>query len=269
MNEMGKLIWWGWMIFLMQYATAQNGLGNRLAGADALFTPKPGLWGNNVYSASLALQKNVVGGLYGEQRFMTDLHYFQALLGFTVKNHAFQWAYSREGIPEFAHSRLAISSGMMVSRGLMIGMGIGYASTKIRGYDTYGELDAGFGALLQLHEKVRFGIQLNRIPALFKKESNYGFLARVGLGYSFSDVCALSVQAIKEAERPVIVDLGLWYSFHEHFYMRMGFSAAISLASFTLGYRRKQFTIDVCSAYHLTLGGSWGLAMVYQFNNSE
>ena len=259
---------WGWLILVSVVAKGQDGLANRMAGSEALYSKDPGIWGLKSYAASLAMRKSAMVGVYGEKKFMSELSVVESLISFPLRNYGFLFSISREGITDYLISKVGFSAGVKISTGLMMGINIGYSGEKIKGYASSGELDAGVGILLQLNEKIRVGVQLDHIPSLFET-AKFSFQAKAGLGYYLSEVCALSIEVSKMGGKPLIVDMGICYSFHPLFYARLGCSPARSLFSFSTGFRQRQLNIEFGTAYHLSLGPTMGLGLTYRFKQAE
>lgn len=165
-------------------------------------------------------------------------------------------------------SRVSIAAGKKIGAGIQIGMNLGYTLYDARGYASRGEAEAGIGVLLPLNDRFRIGIQLNRLNAAWGSKE-FGFLARAGAGYRLSDVCSLTLEIIKEAGKPVLTDAGIFYAFHSHIYTRLGFNPSLSLVNFSIGYRNHHLRAEMGQAIHILLGSTWGLNIMYIFNDSE
>jgi len=261
------ILWW-WLFLVSVNAEGQEGLANRMAGAEALYSKDPGIWGLKSYSASLAMRKSTMAGVYGEKKFMSDLSVVESLISFSLKKHGFLFSYSREGITDYLITRGGFSAGIKLASGLMMGIHLGYSGEKIKGYASSVELDAGLGILLQLNEKMRVGVQLDHIPSLFET-AKFSFQTKAGLGYYLSEACALSIEVSKTGGTPLIVDIGICYSFHPLVYARLGCSPARSLFSFSTGFRQRLMNIELGAAYHLSLGPTMGLGLTYRFKEAE
>jgi hypothetical protein len=247
---------------LMAESMAQQGLAGRLSGAEALYSRDPGIWCFEAYPAAL------MAGVYGEKRFLSDLAFFNVMFGGVFWKQPLMASLSREGTNVFSRNRLSISAGKKIGKGIQLGVNIGYASYNARGYPSLGEVNAGLGALLQLDERIRIGIQVNHMNDLREKKE-FRFFFRTGIGYYLSDVCSIAIEITKESGRTVLTDAGIRYDFHPNIYARLGYSPALSLISFNIGYRDRQFRIEAGQAIHLSLGSTWGLSMMYIFNNEE
>jgi len=261
------ILWW-WLFLLSVTTEGQDGLANRMAGAEALYSKDPGIWGLKSYSASLAMRNSTMVGVYGEKKFMSELSVVESLICFSIRKHGFLFSVSREGITDYLITKAGFSAGIKLASGLMMGINLGYSGEKIKGYAPSGELDAGLGILLQLNEKMRVGVQLDHIPSLFET-AKFSFQTKAGFGYYLSEACALSIEISKMGGKPLIVDMGICYSFHPLFYARLGCSPARSLFSFGTGFRQRQLNIEIGAAYHLSLGPTMGLGLTYRFKEAE
>jgi hypothetical protein len=163
---------------------------------------------------------------------------------------------------------LLFSAGRKMGKILQLGINAGYTVMNAKGYGSSGEIIAGAGLLMQLSEQVRIGIQLNQLNDLWEN-NEFRFLFRTGIGYHISEVCSLTIELKKEAGKPVVVDAGWFYAFHPNLYGRLGYSPALSLFSFNIGYHNGPFRAEAGQAIHLTLGATWGLSFTYSVNRSE
>lgn len=247
---------------------AQRGLAGRLTGSEALFARLPGVWAAETYSASLAFQKNMMVGCYGEKKFLSDLSVFNLQWSGVVVRLPIQLSLSREGTTAFSHSSYVVSAARKLGKGIQIGMNAGYAGFRAGGYDSWGEIIAGAGALVQVSGHCRIGIQLG-LRNDIREKNDARFSVRSGLGYSLSELCSLTIELSKESGKPAVTDVGIYYAFHPKFFGRMGYCPALSLASFNLGYQHRNFRAELEQSIHLSLGATWGLSCMYRFKAEE
>jgi hypothetical protein len=270
-NRDGMKKWWCVMCLMVVICiplSAQEGLAVRLAEAEALYSAEPGIWASDAYSAAVALRKNFTTGCYADKRFMTDLGYMSVVFSGLVANQPLQLSFSREGTNAFSQSRMLFSAGRKIGKIIQLGINAGYALKNARGYGASGEIIAGAGLMMQLNEHVRIGIQLNQLNDLSEK-NEFRFLFRTGIGYYISEICSLTIELKKETGKSVVVDAGWFYAFHPNLYGRLGYSPALSLFSFNIGYLNGPFRVEAGQAIHLTLGATWGLSFTYSVNRSE
>jgi hypothetical protein len=253
---------------MLNISMAQQGLAGRLLSAEALYAKEPGVGGMVAYPAALPLQKKTLLGVYGEKRFMSDLSFVNVMFSGLLGNQALLVSLSREGTNALSRSRISLSAGKKLGDGVQVGLNFGYSFYTAKGYTSSGEADAGIGALLPIGDRTRIGIQLNRLNALWGMKE-FGFVARTGIGYGLSDVCAITLEATKEAGKPLLVDAGVYYAFHDHFYSRVGFCPSLSLISFNIGYRNGRLQTEMGQAIHLLLGSTWGMSLMYLFKGRE
>lgn len=256
------------ILFFLIPTLAQEGLANRLAGSEALFSRLPGIWAAEAYNAALASQKNMMAGSYGEKRFMTDLSVFNLMWSGLLVKLPMQVSVSREGTTAFSHTRFVVTAGKKLGKLIQLGVNAGYTGYHARGYDPRGEINAGAGALLQLTENCRFGIQLNHQDNV-KEKNEVRFSFRSGFGYSLSQVCSITIEISKEPGKPAVTDVSIFYAFHPEIYARTGYCPALSLVSFCLGYQHGKYRAEMGQAIHLSLGATCGLSIMYRFKDAE
>lgn len=247
---------------------AQQALAGRMSGTEGLYSHEPGIWAGDAYNAALAFQKNTSVGFYGEKRFLSELSYYGVLLDFLLSKQPFQIAYSSEGIPSMHSYCIGIATGKQVSSRLKIGLNAGYSAISVRGYPGTGSIKAGSSLLFQLNEHIRIGIQLNYLTSFLYNEG-FPLTIRTGLGYRFSEFCAIFFELTKEDGKSPLTDFGVYYAFHPKVYSRLGYCPALSLISFNIGYREQRFSAELGQAIHLQLGSTWGIGLNYVFKPDE
>jgi hypothetical protein len=257
------------LVFFIIKTSGQPGVANMLQGAEGLFAKIPVVWGMEAYPAALASQRSAQAGIYAERRFMRGPDFFHlAFSGEIFKEH-FLLSASREGTNAFSYNRIGLAVGKQISPVFQIALRISYTGFSARGYAGRGSLGAGLGAVLQLSEQVRFGVQADQLNALVSENPDFPFRLHAGLGYSLSPVCAFTIEITKESGHELVLDVGLRYVFYGNAYARMGYSPGLSLFSVSAGFEKNALRMEAGPAYHLSLGASWGLSLIYQFNRSE
>jgi hypothetical protein len=91
----------------------------------------------------------------------------------------------------------------------------------------------------------------------------------MGIGYDASEKFFMSIEIEKEENKPVNVNAGLQYKFLPQLLTRIGISTETSLLYFGIGYGFKAMRFDVTASYHLQLGITPGLLLVFSPSTKE
>ncbi|MDQ3049045.1 MAG: hypothetical protein M3R27_15960, partial [Bacteroidota bacterium] len=94
-------------------------------------------------------------------------------------------------------------------------------------------------------------------------------IIRLGLDYSFSDKVTIAVETEKDIAQKAVFKAGIEYKAVKEFYIRAGISTNPVLSSFGCGIHLKNFTIDLSSGYHQTLGFCPQLGLSYSFKKTK
>jgi hypothetical protein len=226
------------------------------------------LWGELAYPAAMQ-STNAAIGLFGEKRFMTDLHFYE--LGFRtgLGKLPLQFHMCREGNAVFSDLSASASLVKKISAELSVAARVGYALTQAKGYAGSGRPVAGLGAVFSFNEQLRWALQADGINSFFGEDTGKDFLVKTSVGYKVSELAAVSVELVKEDQYPVQTVAALSYSFTEGVLASIGYSLQLGSFLFGLSYELGGASLFLTTSYHGSLGPGMGISLLYEFKGSK
>lgn len=224
--------------------------------------------------ASLAQLKQSAVAVYGEKRFqLEELNLYNASAGLTTHSGNFALHGSYFGFDLSNQTQLALAYGRKINNRIDIGASFYYQQINQAGiYGKANAITAGVGLLIHLTDKIHAGINAyNPIRAAYDKAkeerlpSQYSF----GMGYDASEKLFVSAEVVKTEDQNVNVNAGFQYQFIRQFFIRMGVATASASYNAGLGFKLKEFRMDVACSYHPQLGLSPGLLLLYEFGKKK
>jgi hypothetical protein len=258
-----------WMCVMSSVAPAQWKDPKWLAGAEGLGQSDGNIWSAAAYPASLTRRVGSSLGVYGEKRFLTDLLFFDLAYAGKLGELPFLVQAQREGNAFFSGNQVALGAAKSVHERWDIGIRLGYHATMARGYATTGSVAAGLGSLFKCNEQLTIGFQADGINHFFSPESSLGYRVRAGAGYRVSEIFTLTVEGLKEQSDPVAMMVAMHYRFLEQAWARMGYISKHNSFVCSMGFVYKGVETELSSTYHLSLGLSAGLSLMYRFNQDQ
>lgn len=258
-----------WMGVISSVAPAQWKDPKWLAGAEGLGQTDGNIWSAAAYPASLTARAGPAIGVYGEKRFLTDLMFFDLAYAGKLRELPFLVQAQREGNAFFSGNHMAFGIAKSVHERWDIGIRLGYYATTARGYATTGSVTAGLGSLFKCNEQLTIGFQADGINHFFSPESILGYRMRAGAGYRVSEIFSLTVEVLKEQNDPVAMLVAMHYRFLEQAWARMGYMSKHNSFVCSAGFVYKGVETELFSTYHLSLGLSAGLSLMYRFKHDQ
>ena len=220
--------------------------------------------------AALSFLKNASAGVYSEQRFLlkeTSLYSMAIALPTSAGGFGVQANYF--GFSDYNESQLGVAYGKNLGKMVDIGAQFNYYDVRIAGYGSTGTVNFEFGAIFHLTEKLHFGIHAyNPVGGRFGKNTDEKLASRytVAAGYEASKQVFISVEIVKEENKPVNVNARLQYVFAKQFFARAGIEAQSTSPYAGIGLLWDNFRLDITVSYHPQLGFTPGMLLIYQFN---
>lgn len=223
--------------------------------------------------ASLAQLNKPAAGVYGERRFMlAELNNFMFAAGLPTGSGHFGLTGSYFGFTDFNETQAGLTYARNLGNKVDVGARFNYHGISISsGYGTASAVSVELGALFHVSEKLHVGIQAgNPVGGKFGKqgEEELPSVYSLGVGYDASEKFFVSTEIVKEENQPVSVNAGMQYKFLPQLLVRGGVTTGTSSAWFGLGLVLKSFRLDVTTSWHLQLGISPGLLLLYEFNKN-
>ncbi len=255
------------MGMLVLRGQAQSGEVSLLAGADGLGRKGSSLWGSTAYPASLSGKSMLGSG--GEKRFLSDLILLELALSGTVAKTPFLLRIGREGNSYLSRNRVQLALAQQIHERLSISARVGYRALIARSYPSRHHVDVGLGAVFHCSDGLNLGFQADGINSFFVKEAGREYKIRAGAGIKLSDMVLLTVEGIKEQQRAIGLLFAIHYHFYEQAFTRIGYSSQLNSFLFSMGYSYKGLDTEITSTYHLGMGLSAGVLLIYHFIPSK
>jgi len=220
--------------------------------------------------ASLAQLKQAAVAVYSERRFQVEgLNLYTASVGLTTGSGNFAIHGSYFGFDLSNQTQLSLAYGRKITSKLDVGAAFHYQQISQAGiYGKENAITGTLGILLHLTDKIHAGINAyNPIRAAYDEAkterlaSQYSF----GIGYDASDKLFVSAELVKTEGHNVNVNAGIQYQFIKQFFIRAGVATLTANYFAGLGFRLKDFRLDIAASFHPQLGVSPGLLLLYEF----
>lgn len=224
--------------------------------------------------ASLAQLGQASAAVYGERRFMLEgLNLYAASVGLPTKSGTFGVNATYFGSSLSNQSQFSLAYGRKVAARVDVGAAFHFHQISQAGiYGKASAITGSVGMLLHLTDKIHAGVNVyNPIRATYGKDklerlpSQYSF----GMGFEASDKLFVTGELVKEEGQSVNVNAGFQYQFVKQFFIRAGIATQTTNYFMGLGFRLKDFRLDVASSYHPQLGFSPGLMLLYAFGKKS
>ncbi|MBC7535489.1 MAG: hypothetical protein H7258_07345 [Ferruginibacter sp.] len=233
---------------------------------------------NDVFSftnnqAALAQQKNTAAGIYGERRFLLEDNSSYALAAaFPTKLGNLGVKVNYAGFTNFNENAVGLAYARNLGKKLDIGVQFNYYSYRIPSYGNASSVNFEIGAIVHLSEKINAGIHVyNPVGGKLGKFSGEKLASvyKFGLGYDASENFFVSVETIKEEDKPLNVTGGIQYQFEKQFFVRAGFVSETGSGFGGVGVSWKNIRLDISGNYHPQLGFSPGVSLIANFKGKK
>lgn len=229
---------------------------------------------NDVFSftsnqAALAQQKNIAIGVYGEQRFMlADNSAYSLAAALPSKLGNFGIKVNHAGYSDFNENAVGLAYARSLGKRIDIGVQFNYYGYRIPAYQNASSLNFEIGAIMHLTEKINAGFHVyNPVGGKLGKseDEKLASVYKFGIGYDASENFFVSVETIKEEDKPLNVVGGVQYQFQKQFFARIGFVSDTGSGFGGVGISWKSIRLDVSANYHPQLGFTPGLSLIANF----
>jgi len=215
--------------------------------------------------AALAKMKSASAGVYGEKRFMQkELGFYDAALALPTHSGNFGLDARYFGFADYNEMQLSLAYARSLGK-IDIGIQFNNYSIRVAGYGNASTINFDIGTLVHLTDKLNAGIHVyNPLRSKLGKNEEEQLASSYsgGIGYEASEKFFLSLEIIKEEDRPVNVNAGLQYKFFPWVLARVGMTSAASAMFFGVGIGWRSMRLDATASIHQQLGITPGLMLV-------
>ena len=219
--------------------------------------------------ASLTRIKKVTIGIYGEKRFLlNELALYDASFAIPTSSGNFGLDVRYYGFSDYNESQGGLAYAKSLGRKIDIGVQFNYYNVRIAGYGNASTINFELGTILHLTDNLNAGLHVyNPIAGKLGKdgEEKLASIYSAGLGYEASEKFFISLEILKEENKPVNVNAGLQYKFLPQLMARGGISSNTSIIYFGVGFEWKLMRLDATASYHPQLGITPGLQLIFTF----
>jgi hypothetical protein len=212
-------------------------------------------------------------GIYGEQRFgVKELQTVSASLVFPVRSGGMGVQIRHLGNTRFSNTQFGLAYGRKLGSRVNLGVQFNYHFVRIAGYGNIGNITAEIGTIWQVSKKIQIGLHLNnptggiarkhqteQLPAIYK----------MGIGYEVSDQFYLSIETIREENRPIIIKADMEYQFAGQFFTRMRIMTETGQFAVGAGYALKKCRLEFISSFHPQLRFTPAILILFPFNSQK
>ncbi|MFO7880075.1 MAG: hypothetical protein ACQES0_05695 [Bacteroidota bacterium] len=242
--------------------------GSRSSGMGDASLMNQDVWAGFNNPGALTGVSDMSLGLNWENQFMVN-ELSRASLAFVkpFSNSAVGVSFSRFGYSLYSENRLSVAYSMQLAEWLSMGVQLNYFNTmQAEAYGNTNLLTFDIGLLATPGEDFMFGAHVfNPANIAFSGEQNRELpvAMRLGVGYWFSEDMLASVEAETDMADYTMVKVGFEHRLLDNFFLRTGINAKPLKASFGVGWKWKNLSIDLAYSYHNILGSSPHLGVSY------
>lgn len=241
-------------------ATAMGGSSVTLSDNYSLFNNQAGMAFLKNPSVSIASQRGF---------FLSEFNTASGGAVLPSKSGVFGIGVTYYGFNVYNEKSAGLSYARLFTENIAFGVQLDYHSTSIIEYGTQSAVTFEAGLIAKIFRQLNFGAHIyNPVRAHlgFYEDERLPTLFNAGLGYTVSEKVLLTVETEKNMDYTARFKAGLEYKPDEKVFIRGGFSTNPFQSSFGAGFRIKDLSIDLASAYHQVLGFSPNLSLSYEFN---
>ena len=223
--------------------------------------------------AALAKISTPAISIYSERRFLlAAINAFTMAVALPTKMGHFGLQLNYSGFKNFNENKIGLAYAKSLGSKVDVGIQFNYYSYRIPAYGSAAAINIEAGAIFHFSEKLHGGFHMYNPGGSKLGKSGEEKLSSAytfGLGYDAGENFFISMQIIKDEDKPVNVVTGVQYHFAREFFARAGFSSATSTAFAGAGISWKNLRLHVTGSYHPQLGFSPGILLTSSFNNKQ
>lgn len=222
-----------------------------------------------MFPASVASMENTVYIGYQSRFSMKELSIMSASAVFNNSFLNFGLNFGTYGFEHFRESKIGLTIARKLSDKINLGVAvqlqtINSIAQENNTYFIYPDI----GIEYQLTDKLTIGLGINNLLRAAindeLKEKNV-FSVQTGFSYRLSKECVLGAEIEPNSEKEVRWRTGIEYTMIDNFSVRAGYSSKPALPSIGVGYKIKQFSMDVAAEQYRQLGTSVSLGLKYDW----
>ena len=265
-----------WFILIMQSINAHGTGGDILPGGrvsamGSAAVATSGIWSVATNQAGIAWLKGWSAGLYAENRFLVkELCYETIALTWSGKPGAFGMVVSYSGFSLYNEITAGITYARKFGRRFSAGVQLYYNRIQLGGeYGSKGLISCKIGLMYKPDDSWTLGIQVcNPVPVKVTDypEERLPLLFKLGIGYDISGKVLVLLEGEKDLEHKPVIRSGVEIKLANKFWGRLGVISDPFMVTGGIGFEVGKIQVDFATRYHLVLGFSPSLSVVYSFH---
>jgi hypothetical protein len=223
------------------------------------------------HPAAFAQQKSIAGFVFTESHYgLRELNTVSAAIVFPLHQSGFGVLMSSRGMEGFHEGRVSLGYARQLGK-LSLGAQFNYTSINAVGYGTSAVVSAGASICWWVSNKLMVGVSIMDPgrPEFNKSLERLAWIYKMGLGYELSEKVLVAVALKKIQQQKASLEFDLIYKLLEHFYFRAGYLTESSGPYITAGWSWKSFRIEACSKYHIQLGFTPGVLLLFSLQKKS
>ncbi len=172
---------------------------------------------------------------------------------------------SQYGINEYKEQNGFVSYARPLLENLSIGATVNYNQLKITDYGSTSFFSFNLGLQSKINKNLRLAASIQNFLQTENNANNSPSFIAVGLAYAPSEKVELMAEFQKIEDRPLSPKIAIVYQFLKKLELRIGSDVAKGELGFGIGYRVKEYILQLGYSSHQNLGGSYGLTAQGEF----
>ncbi|MGB1017841.1 MAG: hypothetical protein ACPGVH_02125 [Chitinophagales bacterium] len=267
------------ILLFLSFLSVFAGGENTVVGAGAAAMGGTYSTSQNVFSAhnnpaGLGFVDRIGFGLYADRPFLVkEINNFNLSVALPFqKIGTFGVDVNFLGYSAYNEMRAGFAYGRSFGEKVSLGVKFDYLRLAIRNNGAKNTFAFGVGLQYQPFKVLRIGVNVyNPVPlnldAQYKEKLATNF--NLGLSYIPSEKFMITVEGEKELNEKIRFKAGLEYRPLKPLFLRVGGATNPTLISFGLGTEFKNFKLDASATYHLQLGFTPQISLVYNIQKKK
>jgi len=229
-----------------------------------------GIWSVATNQAGIAWLQGWHAGLYAENRFLVkELCYESVALTWSGKPGAFGMVVSYYGFRLYNEITAGVTYARKFGRRFSAGVQLYYNRIQLgEGYGSKGLVSCKIGLMYKPDDSWTLGIQVcNPVPVKVTDypEERLPILFRLGIGYDISGKVLVLLEGEKDLEHKPVIRTGIEIKLAKMVWGRLGVISDPFMVTGGIGLGLGKIRVDIATRYHMVLGFSPSLSVVYSF----
>lgn len=273
---MGRLLFWFLLILTLEAHPAgeYSSIGGRSAGMGFCSVALSDPWSVFNNQAGMTWVNKITAEIYFENRFLLKELGLKAIgIELPVKSGTFGLSFQEFGFNLYNEMKTGLAFSKKFGKVFSAGVQLDYIRIHL-GEDlgTKHLFTFEIGLEYHINHNLSFGVHFyNPISVKLVSYQNERIPSVINVGFSwkFSEGFITTVEAEKDIQLKPVFKAGLEYHFVKPVYVRIGLVTNPTMFTFGFGVEYGQVRFDFSSSYHLVLGYSPQVSLIYAFKMKE